>query len=205
MKPDVLWCERVRIQFYMSPVDDTGSMRLPYVLYFTPAWLQRLFISGALGFNGLHNLSAVNLQTPPRFAPLSHQKRAVKNEASVMKKRIRFICSLLHLLYAPGRACEHRKMMSGTSIRHTLSLWWSHWKCLSCCWYCRPKKLWSKCLNGVLVRKKAETQRLRRQDKSEVAIEAGGQWEAGGLRIGWREFINGKDIKGCRKIVGFNV
>ncbi len=40
---------------------------------------------------------AVNLQTPPRFAPLSHQ-RAVKNEVSVMKKRMRFIRSLLLLL-----------------------------------------------------------------------------------------------------------
>lgn len=43
-------------------------------------------------------LSAVNLQTPPRFAPLSHQ-RAVKNEVSVMKKRMRFILLLLLLLF----------------------------------------------------------------------------------------------------------
>lgn len=65
-------------------------------------------------------LSAINLQTPPRFASLSHQ-RAVKNEVRVMKNRMRCICSVsffLLLLYAARPACEHRKMTSGISPRH---------------------------------------------------------------------------------------
>lgn len=62
-------------------------------------------------------LSAINLQTPPGFAPLSHH-RAVENEVSVMKKRMRFICSLLLLFFYSPRRTHGGEMRSGTSPRH---------------------------------------------------------------------------------------
>lgn len=70
--------------------------------------------------------SAINLRSAPRFAPLSHQKRAMKNELGMMKKRMRCILvllvllplPLLHLLATPRRACTERKMIIGASATH---------------------------------------------------------------------------------------
>lgn len=75
--------------------------------------------------------SAINLHSPPRFAPLSHQKRAMKNELGMMKKRMRCILVLLLflpllffllLLAAPRRACAFRNMTMRASATHAVKV-----------------------------------------------------------------------------------
>lgn len=88
-----------------------------HILYSSKCECSDWSLTGCLALMACTLLSAINLQTPPRFAPVSHH-RAVKNEVSVMKKRMRFICLPLLLFFYTPRRTHDREMRSGTPPRH---------------------------------------------------------------------------------------